>query len=306
MLGPVPQTANPHRKDITAFLRRARCHYGATLLYEEAGLTVDEAARELGISRDQVSSCRRGVRRVLDDEFAANKTQASYDQAVLRSLMHFRDEMTNGLREHVDTRLAGLRTTFKLTTGVEPLRCKYGFDSSARSTAPPYRRPVPSGADGQLPKPETDSAPDTALEASAVTDNASADGPEYATGEEIQLVDDLAMELALAQAARLWPQAEVRRMPHSNPGYDIEVRHAAGDTRYVEVKGTRSPDPCFFITAGEVVHSQKHPERYSIWIFHAMDLDLGTATLAAHDGPVTAEHFELQPVQYRGRFKGTR
>lgn len=35
-----------------------------------------------------------------------------------------------------------------------------------------------------------------------------------------------------------------------------------------------------------------------------MDLDPGTAELVEHDGPVTAEHFELHPVQYRSRYGG--
>jgi hypothetical protein len=33
-------------------------------------------------------------------------------------------------------------------------------------------------------------------------------------------------------------------------------------------------------------------------------LGLGTVALTVHDGPVSETQFELQPVQYRGRFTG--
>lgn len=142
---------------------------------------------------------------------------------------------------------------------------------------------------------------DVAPDAPHETDEAHGIG--YANAAELRQVDNLAMKLALSEAARRWPAATVERMPHDNPGYDIKIRHAAGDTHYVEVKGTRSPEPCFFITAGEVAHSHVHRERYSIWIFHAMDLARETATLTTHDGAVTEMEFELQPTQYKGRLK---
>lgn len=293
---------NPFREDIAGYLRRARCHYGANLLYEEDGFTVDEAAAELGISSKQVRSCRRAIHRVLDGVVADNPSQAGYDEAIIRALKHFRGEMSPELRQYLDTRHAGLWTMFSLTTGVEPLRCKYGFDNASKSTAPPHRQLASAPAGEQPPAPEIDIACDPAPEAPAEFDEAGELG--YAATEEIQLVDDLAMKLALAEAARRWPDATVERMPHNNPGYDIEIRRPTTGTRYVEVKGTRPPGPCFFITAGEVAHSHQHQARYSIWIFHAMDLDAETATLTEHDGPVTEAHFELQPVQYRGRFKG--
>ncbi|MGB3286523.1 DUF3883 domain-containing protein [Mycolicibacter algericus] len=74
------------------------------------------------------------------------------------------------------------------------------------------------------------------------------------------------MTLAMDEATGRWPEATVTQMPHNNPGYDIAVQYPVKGTRYIEVKGTRLAEPCFFITAGEVEHSRNHPDRYSIWI----------------------------------------
>jgi hypothetical protein len=43
---------------------------------------------------------------VLAGEFSANETQASYDEAVYRALLHFRGEMSDGLRQYVLAQLA--------------------------------------------------------------------------------------------------------------------------------------------------------------------------------------------------------
>lgn len=134
-------------------------------------MTVEEDARQLGRSPDQVSSCRRGVHRVLHGAFAANKTQAGYDEAILRALLHLRGEMSPELRRYVDARLSGLRTTFSLTTRVEPLRCPYGFDTSAKSI-------VPVTDVGQFEEPRLDVASGLAPE-DAVIGEAAARGLGY-------------------------------------------------------------------------------------------------------------------------------
>jgi len=43
---------------------------------------------------------------VLAGEFSANETQASYDEAVYRALLHFRGEMSDGLRQYLLAQLA--------------------------------------------------------------------------------------------------------------------------------------------------------------------------------------------------------
>lgn len=285
---------NPHRDEIAGYLLRAECHYGHTLNEVEAGLTVAESVARRRVvvpphmrppGSEQVADCREAVHRVLNGEAATSRKQAGYDEAVCRSLLHFRDEMSPELHGYLVTRLGELQSTYKITPSLKPLTCYY----------PPWEPTlaVPVEDGGDLEEPEPDISTDEVDELG------------YASTEELQQVDDLAMSLALAEAARRWPEATVERMPHNNPGYDIEVRHQGGDIRYVEVKGTRADEPCFFITAGELAHSHRHPDRYSIWIFHDMDLNAGTATLTPHDGPVTEEHFELEPVQYVGRFIGS-
>ncbi|MGH3726502.1 MAG: DUF3883 domain-containing protein [Mycobacterium sp.] len=130
--------------------------------------------------------------------------------------------------------------------------------------------------------------------------------PSYADAVQARQVDELAMTLALAEASRRWPDAEIRRMPHNNPGFDIEILHQTGAIQYIEVKGTRASEPRFFITAGEVAYSHAHPDKFSIWIYHSMNLYSRAAALIEHDGPVAETSFELQPLQYLGRFTGTR
>jgi hypothetical protein len=125
--------------------------------------------------------------------------------------------------------------------------------------------------------------------------------PGYSDPADTLLVDEIAMALAMKEAAVRWPTQEIHRMPHNNPGFDIEVRDESGPIHYVEVKGTRATDARFFISAGELAHSVRNAECYSIWIFHSMNVNERTAALAAHDGAVTAERFDLQPKQYFGR-----
>lgn len=291
---------NPYRDEIAGYLRRAECHYGHTLNEVEAGLTVAESVErrhvlvpqvtERGLGSKQVADCREAVRRILDGEITTRRGEAGYDEAVYRSLLHFHAEMSPEVYRYVVTRLRELQSTHKIRPSIRPLRCYYpAWDPT------PLTTPVDDGSHGDAPNAESDPA--------STEENGELG---YATAEELRAVDDLAMSLAFTEAELRWPEVTVERMPHSNPGYDIEVRHPAGDIRYIEVKGTRAAEPSFFITAGEVAYSHQHPDRYSIWIFHGMNLDAGTATLTEYDGPVSEAHFELQPVQYRGRFRGRR
>jgi len=87
----VPDTANPYRKDIAGFVRRAEYHCGAQLLYDKAGWTVEDTARALeSSSNGHVSAAfrsprdRRAVRR--------RQTQADSDADALRALLRCRSE----------------------------------------------------------------------------------------------------------------------------------------------------------------------------------------------------------------------
>lgn len=115
-------------------------------------------------------------------------------------------------------------------------------------------------------------------------------------------IERVSVQLAMSEARTRYPDCSVVEMPHNNPGFDIEVRRHGSVIRYIEVKGTLSRSPEFYISIGEVEHSRVHSAEYSIWIFHSIDLGSGSAVLAEHDGTVDGPAFALQPVQYRGRF----
>lgn len=127
------------------------------------------------------------------------------------------------------------------------------------------------------------------------------DDASYANPAAVWQVDELAMLLAISQAEERWPESRTLRMPHNNPGFDIEVRHPDGVIFYIEVKGTQAPKPRFFISAGELAFSAAHADDYSIWIFHSMDLEARTATFTSHDGAVDDARFELRPIQFLGQ-----
>ncbi|MBN7296622.1 hypothetical protein [Mycobacteroides abscessus] len=136
---------NPHREEIAGYLRRAECHYGHTLNELEAGLTVAESVAsrhvlvprvaERGLGAEQVTHCREAVARVLDGE-DPGKSQAGYDEAVYRSLLHFRDEMSPELHQYVVTRLGELQSRHKIAPSVKPLRCYYPAWEPLTLTAP--------------------------------------------------------------------------------------------------------------------------------------------------------------------------
>jgi hypothetical protein len=119
----MPDT-NPHRDEILALLRRADCHYGNALRDEEAGWTVEHAARERDEVRlDRILDLRRAVRMVADGELSQTKVEAGHEDGVLRAQLHFETEMSDGLRWRIHARLAQLQPEFGLKQTVQPLRC---------------------------------------------------------------------------------------------------------------------------------------------------------------------------------------
>ncbi|ULP48048.1 hypothetical protein [Mycolicibacter virginiensis] len=137
----MPDTANLYREDIANFFRRAECHFGHTLREEEAGLTVEEAAEKRNIGAAQVRSCRRGVHNALGGEFTTSKAQARYDEAVYRALLHFRGEMTDGLRHHIDMQLRRFKAEYFPGLKMEPLDCDYASGIPLKANASQRREP---------------------------------------------------------------------------------------------------------------------------------------------------------------------
>jgi hypothetical protein len=116
-------TTNPHREEILALLRRADCHYGNALRDAESGLTVDEAADKRKVRADRIVALRAAVGRVGDGEHSRTRAQAGHEDGVLRALLHFRSEMSDGLRQHIDTGLARLKAQFLPHLKAVPLQC---------------------------------------------------------------------------------------------------------------------------------------------------------------------------------------
>jgi|RhiMethySRZTD1v2_1073278.scaffolds.fasta_scaffold883483_2 hypothetical protein len=116
---------DPHRNEILMLLRRADCHYGNTLRDEEAGWTAEYAAGERNVQPDRIVELREAVRAVVDGEFSRTKAQAGHEDGVRRALLHFRGEMSKGLRQCVDTRLARLKAEFIPDLKVTPLQCTH-------------------------------------------------------------------------------------------------------------------------------------------------------------------------------------
>jgi hypothetical protein len=121
----------------------------------------------------------------------------------------------------------------------------------------------------------------------------------YPSPESARLVDDVAMEQAMGEATRLFPESAVERMPHNNPGFDIEVV-AAGERRYIEVKGTTLPRPRFFMSEGERRFSEAHAGSYSLWVVYSIDMRARRGTLVKREGSVGEMSADLVPTQWMG------
>ncbi len=121
----------------------------------------------------------------------------------------------------------------------------------------------------------------------------------YASPETARLVDEIAMSLAESEARRRFPEADVRRMPHNNPGFDIHVVSRDRE-RFLEVKGTTRADPHFFLSEGERRFSILHAADYALWVFYAIDLGERRGQLAERNGAISIAQHRLTPRQWAG------
>lgn len=104
-------------------LRRVDCHHGNALRDEEAGLTIAEAAaKRHEVKLDRIVDLRRAVNQVADGVHSVTKKEAGHEDGMLRALLHFEPEMSQGLRQHVYARLAAAQHEFGLRE-TEPLHC---------------------------------------------------------------------------------------------------------------------------------------------------------------------------------------
>jgi hypothetical protein len=123
---------------------------------------------------------------------------------------------------------------------------------------------------------------------------------QYASAEHARRVEELFVRLVASALVGRYPGADIRQMPHSNPGYDFEVGPPKTVERYVEVKGTIAGYVDFFVSEGERAFSGDQADRYSLAVVHSIDLDAQTGTIVWFDGEID-DRFELKPTQWRAR-----
>lgn len=124
----------------------------------------------------------------------------------------------------------------------------------------------------------------------------------YASPQSMREVDAYAMRTAVAYLRTKYPAAVIKRMPHNNPGFDIEVSPSESSIIYVEVKGTQGVVPRFFMSEGERVFASTNSRRYSLLIIYDIDLVKESHLMLEHAGE-PEERFMLKPSQWTGTLK---
>jgi hypothetical protein len=90
-------------------------------------------------------------------------------------------------------------------------------------------------------------------------------------------------------------------MHHNNPGFDIAVGDVTAPRRFVEVKGTRSSSPRFFMSEGERRFSARFGDKYTLVVVTGIDLaDDSYEDVYVHHGEVNDSIGELRPAQWFG------
>lgn len=140
--------------------------------------------------------------------------------------------------------------------------------------------------------------------ATTIVDNVSDDT--YAAPNTSQDIEGYAIQTAVDYLIERFPDLPVEVLHHSNPGYDIRVGTSADIHRYVEVKGTQSPQPRFYLSEGERLFSEQNADRYLLLVVYDIDLDRGQHRLIVHEGVISDKCFVLEPLQWIGTLKETR
>jgi hypothetical protein len=125
--------------------------------------------------------------------------------------------------------------------------------------------------------------------------------PSYADNESAKEVEELSVKAAVAAMAERF-ESQIQVMPHANPGFDLRVGPENAPIRFVEVKGTQSAEPVFFMSEGERLFSIRNSAKYSLVVVAGIDVDAGTyTTLMTRDGALAGDGVDLRPTQWRGR-----
>lgn len=128
-----------------------------------------------------------------------------------------------------------------------------------------------------------------------------ANGSSHTTPARAREVELFSVDRAIDYLRFRYPGTEIEALSHSNPGYDIRIGPPDDPIRYVEVKGTTTGEPVFFLTENERQFSVEHADRYTMLLLADIDLDADTFELHLHEGAIDAR-FSLDPVQWRGSF----
>jgi hypothetical protein len=151
------------------------------------------------------------------------------------------------------------------------------------------RRVSEAEFDGILRNGITSSLPSSKTESSA--------SGGYASREMRFKIETFAVESALRELAIDFPQSSSSVMPKNNPGFDILLSNS--DIRFVEVKGTLSALPGFFITSGEMKFSTENLASYLLLIIYAINFEEGTYKAYSYKGDISRSPFLITPTQFR-------
>lgn len=123
----------------------------------------------------------------------------------------------------------------------------------------------------------------------------------YASPHVSKAVERFSVDLALDWLGQEFPRESVVEMPHNNPGFDILVGASHAPARYVEVKGTQSAIPRFWLTEGERQFSFAHPAEYLLIVVSGIDLTNSTnLSFQTRSGSLEQHALNLEVVQWRG------
>ncbi|PVG82106.1 hypothetical protein DDE18_15620 [Nocardioides gansuensis] len=159
---------------------------------------------------------------------------------------------------------------------------------------------------GQGVRPLSDERFDQILSVGSVPANLTSNqaeqvSPVYTDAETSRRVERISVNAAIAAMCERF-KVHVKEMPRNNPGFDLLVGQAKSPLRYVEVKGTQSAAPVFFMSDGEREFSRRYQDRYTLVVVSGIDVTAGShTTLTVRDGALDGDDVEMKVSQWRGR-----
>ena len=113
-------------------------------------------------------------------------------------------------------------------------------------------------------------------------------------------VEEYAVEVAVMELQETSRWDRIVPMPRNNPGFDLRAFNRVEEI-HIEVKGTRRPDPVFFISEGERVHSEQFGDHFQLCVVYDINLSRRTHLSLWRQGTVRSPQVVLTPSQWTGR-----